>query len=160
MANRREFLKNLGIGMGAVGAGAFLATMPQLPAVNASSAPVERFNDRPEFKGFVPGPELLDRNMIYEFKRHFEMGVYNVITANPREEYRPYLIDLYANNVRLDHPQPRILEQLMDRSLKLATTQDTRGWNVQRWNKELISKHHLHEAKEFEARLKGGPVDV
>jgi len=129
MDNRRNFLKNLGIG---VGAGAFALAVPQLVAANVENPVAERF---------VPGPDLLDRNLIYEFRSGVEFGT-RWITANPRADYRPYLVDLWSSQGNGD-----LLHVLVDKSLELAMGQDTRGWSVDKWNEELLEAHQQAAAK-------------
>ena len=136
MNDRRDFLKKLGIG---VGAGAFAIGVPQLVAANAENPVVERF---------VPGPDLLDRNLIYEFRSGHEWGT-KWITANPRPEYRPYLVDLWSSQGDGD-----LLHALVDKSLELAMGQDTRGWTVDKWNSELLEAHELATAKKHVDSLK------
>ncbi len=136
MKDRRDFLKKLGFG---VGAGAFTMVLPQLEASNAETPVVERFQ---------PGPDLLDRNMIYEFRTGEHVGGM-WITANPRDEYRPYLVDLWASN-----GSHKMLNALVDKSLELAMAQDTRGWDVYKWNEELLDAHELAAAAEHMDSLK------
>lgn len=136
MSDRRDFLKKLGIG---VGAGAFAFGVPQLVASTANDTPVERF---------VPGPELLDRNMIYEFRSGKDVFK-PWITANPRPEYRPYLVDLWASD-----GNHKMLNRMIDRCLELAMTQDTRGWSVHKWNEELLEAHELAAAEQHMDKLR------
>ena len=135
MNDRRDFIKKLGIG---VGAGAFAIGVPQLVAANTENPAVERF---------VPGPDLLDRNMIYDFRNGRNLNG-RWITANPRAEYRPYLVDLWSSN-----GDGAMLNALVDKSLELAMTQDTRGWTVNKWNEELLEAHQLAAAKHHKNAL-------
>ncbi len=135
MNDRRDFIKKLGIG---VGAGAFALGVPQLVAENAENPVVERF---------VPGPDLLDRNMIFEFRNGRNING-RWITANPRAEYRPYLVDLWSSN-----GDGTMLNALIDKSLELAMEQDTRGWSVDKWNEELLEAHQLAAASSHKNAL-------
>jgi len=121
----------MGIG---VGAGAFAAVLPQLT----------NGHDNPVIDRFVPGPDLLDRNLLYEFR---DLKDKNIRTANPRSEYRPYLVDLYATD------NCGLLMAMVDKSIELAMTEDTRGWALHTWNERLRSTHELAVAQKFEEEL-------
>ena len=138
MEDRRGFLKHLGIG---VGAGAFALTLPQL--TNGHNNPVI---DR-----FVPTAKLLDRNMIYAFRNGLQRDGGEWVTANPRDDYRAYLVDLWASNGNLD-----LLNGMVDKCLELATTQDTRGWDVNKWNDEIRETHETITAELLLKRWKNG----
>jgi len=138
MEDRRGFLKKLGIG---VGAGAFALTVPQL--TNGHNNPVV---DR-----FVPGSALLDRNMIYGFRSGQERSGGIWITANPRAEFRPYLVDLWASN-----GNHNLLNAMVDKCLELAMEQDTRGWSVDKWNDEIRDTHERISAKLLLTRWNNG----
>lgn len=132
MEDRRGFLKILGLG---AGAGAFALTLPQLT----------NGHDNPTVDRFQPGPELIDRNMLYEFQRINRFP--GIMTANPRADYRPYLVDLYATD------DCGLLNAMVSKSIELAMTQDTRGWAVSKWNEELREAHEIAAAKKFEKEL-------
>ncbi len=139
MKDRRGFLKQLGIG---VGAGAFALGTLQLTDGKAKAAPaVEKF---------PVTWDLLDRNMLYEFHTiSHGVGQGISLTANPRDKYRPYLVDMYASGEsRYD-----LLNAMIDKSLELAFTEDTRGWSVAKWNDNLRSAHEIAAAKQYEKGL-------
>lgn len=132
MKNRRDFLKIFGV---TAAAGAFVLAAPQLT----------NGHTQPEIDRFVPTPELIDRNLLYEFRRvPLEP---HIMTANPRTKYRPYLVDLYATD------NCGLLSAMVDKSIELAMTQDTRGWNVGRWNDELREAHEIAAANKFEKEI-------
>ncbi len=138
MEDRRGFLKMLGLG---AGAGAFAMTLPQLT----------NGHDNPTVDRFQPGPDLLDRNMIYQFTsgNHDSGGLW--VTANPRPDYRVYLVDLWASSGDYD-----LLNGMVDKCLELAMEQDTRGWSVNKWNDEIRETHETIAAALFLKRWKNG----
>ncbi len=139
MENRRGFLKMLGLG---VGAGAFALTLPQLT----------NGHDNPAVDRFQPGPDLLDRNMIYTFQT-VQHGPGQVsLTANPMTAYRPYLTDLFSSAGNHSSRQS-LLDAMIEKCLKLAMEEDTRGWTTKKWNKELRTVHELKIANQHEKTL-------
>jgi len=143
MNDRREFLKKLGMGMGAAGAIAVSTPLLGPDPAETLTAPA-----------FAPTWELLDRNMIYAF-RIVQHGGGASITANPLAEYRPYLVDLYANLPQNSTGSKGhdLLNAMVDKCLELAMSQDTRGWTVQQWNEELLDTHAMAAANDYEKKI-------
>jgi hypothetical protein len=68
-----------------------------------------------------------------------------VTTANPQKD-RDRLPDLWAEHRSL-------VERMVEKSLELANSQDTRGWTVRQWNDELeVTKVHWQMDRQWQIK--------